>query len=72
MADPKKPLGLLAVLGGKPKAGPAEPAPEMGDSPRRLAAQGVMDALNDGDVAALEDALATFLDAGSSPAPEVA
>lgn len=63
MADEKKKgLGLLLAL--KPKSS-EPPASDMRDSPRRLAAQGVLDAVKDGDVSALEDALATFLDAGS-------
>jgi hypothetical protein len=61
----KKPVGLLAILGGKPKAPASEPPPA-GDSPRKLAAQGVMDAIKDWDVDALADALDTFLDAGRS------
>lgn len=54
----KKSIGLL--LGLKPK-----PAEDAGESPRRLAAQGVLDAVKANDVEALEEALATFLDAGS-------
>ena len=55
--------GLL--VGPKAKALAVEPAavePET-ESPARLAAQGILDAVAAGDVSALEDALATFLDA---------
>ena len=50
-----------------PKAKAPEPVavePET-ESPARLAAQGILDAVAAGDVAALEDALATFLQARS-------
>ena len=52
--------GLL--VGPKAKAVAVEPEPET-ESPARLAAQGILDAVTAGDVAALEDALVTFLDA---------
>ena len=52
--------GLL--VGPKTKAVAVEPEPET-ESPARLAAQGILDAVTAGDVAALEDALATFLEA---------
>lgn len=60
MADPKK-TGAFLLAALKPKA-PAES--DAGDSPRRMAAQGVLEAIEAKDAAALEDALATFLDAG--------
>lgn len=67
----KKGLGLLIGLSPKkpgdseaPVAGPPdEGMDEVPESPKELAAQGVMDALESKDRAAFADALATFVEA---------
>ena len=58
-------FGAIGLGGSADK--PAAPK-ATGDSPRRLAAEGVMQALKANDVEAFEDALATFIDAGSASA----
>jgi hypothetical protein len=65
MADaPKKGLALLLLGGKKPtKDEPEAEAEDASEEARKAAAQGILDALADKDVDALDEALGAWMDA---------
>ncbi len=58
MKDSKQGIGLLLLGKPKPKG-----ERDQGDSPRKLAAQGLIDAVNDKDASAVAEAFETLMDA---------
>lgn len=63
MAPPKKGIGLLIGIG--PKKGDSEMPPPPDDDTKKLAAQGLIDAVNSGDAEEVAEAFKTLMDACS-------